>query len=295
MRPLGTLASRLAAALATEPRSSVWLAREVLGLGGPPLLLQKTAEAILRSDPRVEAGPDGLWRLRATADSGAHRDLHRLSFAVVDVETTGGGYERGDRITEIAVVPVEGGVVGDGFTTLVNPGCPIPPRIQSLTGISNAMVAGAPPFEAIAGVVSDRLEGRVFTAHNVAFDWGFVGRSLTEAHGAAPVVDRLCTVRMGRALVPGLSSYALDALTRQFGIRIEGRHRAWGDALATARLLVHLLDRAVSEGIEDWHGLLARVSPGSGPKAPRGGRPPHAPPTPHAPPPPRPTGQSGPL
>jgi DNA polymerase III epsilon subunit family exonuclease len=266
----GLLARQMAEALASSPRTAAWLAREVLGLSGPSGLLEKAAASILRDDPRFVEGDDGAWRLRTSGhhgplDPGPH-PLRSLSFAVVDVETTGGGYDRGDRITEIAVVPVEAGVVGDGFATLVNPGCPIPPRIQSLTGITNPMVAGAPPFEAVAAPLAQRLEGRIFTAHNVKFDWGFVGRSLAATQGAAPELVQLCTVRMGRALIPGLSSYGLDSLTRHFRIEIRGRHRAWGDALATAHLLVHLLNRAESEGVEDWDGLVRRMNPGSAPR-----------------------------
>jgi DNA polymerase III epsilon subunit family exonuclease len=266
------LMERLARALQSGPRTGVELAETVLGLTGPAAILEQTVDRLLRDDPRFESAPGGGWQARVSPEAGLHpRPLASLSFAVVDVETTGGGYDRGDRITEIAVVPVHQGVVGDGFSTLVNPGCPIPPRIEALTGISNAMVRGAPPFEAVAAAVSSRIEGRVFTAHNVAFDWGFVGRSLAASEGAAPEVERLCTVRMGRVFLPGLRSYALDSLTRTVGIPITGRHRAWGDALATAHLLVHLLERAQSEGVDDWERLRARLTPGS--RAARTGRP----------------------
>jgi DNA polymerase III subunit epsilon len=170
---------------------------------------------------------------------------------VVDVETTGGSFQRGHRVTEVAVVRVEGGRITDRFEALVNPQRPIPPRIQALTGITDEMVAGAPSFESVARAVADRLRDRIFVAHNVSFDWGFVSGELEATPGGTPDGDRLCTVRMGRLLVPGLRSYSLDPLTRHFGIHIDGRHRAGGDALATARLLLHLLGEAEARGLHD--------------------------------------------
>jgi DNA polymerase III subunit epsilon len=160
-------------------------------------------------------------------------------------------------------VEVRDGVVGETFQTLVNPGRPIPPRIQGLTGITDEMVRVAPAFEGIAPEVWDRLSGRVFVAHNAAFDWGFLDRELLDALGRGLDAPRLCTVRLGRSLVPGLGSYALDPLARHFSIPIHARHRAFGDALATARLFVHLLERAEALGVSDLgglHGLMTSPS-----------------------------------
>lgn len=177
--------------------------------------------------------------------------MDETRFAVVDVETTGGGPERGHRITEIAIVEVLGGHITEDFHTLVDPGRRIPPVVTSLTGITQAMVSGAPHFEHVAEEVLSRLQGRVFVAHNVTFDWRFVADELIRALGHAPELVQMCTVRMVRRLVPALRHRNLDVVARHFGVSIHARHRAHGDALATARVLLRLLDEARGRGIED--------------------------------------------
>ena len=114
------------------------------------------------------------------------------------------------------------------------------------------MVRGAPYFDHIADEISDRLRGRVFVAHNASFDWEFVSSELQRSTGEMPDIPRLCTVRMTRRLVPELRRRNLDVVTRHFGIDIHARHRAHGDALATARVLLRLLDEARGRGIEDF-------------------------------------------
>jgi DNA polymerase III epsilon subunit family exonuclease len=266
-----SLVERAVRALEGGARETVWIAREVLRIEGHPGAAARAVHTLLGGDPRFRVDERGTWSLDP-AHPPPGPPLSLLRFAVVDVETTGGGYARGHRITEIAVVPVEGGSVGAPFSTLVHPGRPIPPRIQSLTGITDRMVAEAPPFDLVADRLLELFSGRVFTAHNVGFDWGFVEGHLQEARGEVPGGARLCTVRMGRALVPGLSSYALDSLARHYRIPIEGRHRALGDALATARILVHLLDAAEREGAWDL-GALEAILKERGGRRPRGPRP----------------------
>lgn len=196
-----------------------------------------------------------MWSLQGSSSLG--ESLKDLSFAVVDVETTGGGPHRGHRMTEIAIVHVDRGEIVDEFTSLLNPGRSIPPIVTSLTGITARMVEGAPYFEHIADLVLERLEGRVFVAHNAQFDRGFVRAELIEALGEAPPLTPLCTVQLARGLLPRLRRRNLDALTNHFGIRIQGRHRAGGDAVATARVLLRLLDEAALQGIHDLPGLRA--------------------------------------
>jgi DNA polymerase-3 subunit epsilon len=178
-----------------------------------------------------------------------------LDFAVVDVETTGGSPDRGHRITEIAVVEIRDGLISEDFQTLVNPGRRIPPRISELTGISGEMVAHAPFFEEIAEDLSEWLEGRVFVAHNVSFDWRFISSQLGDALGYVPEGPRLCTVQLARKLAPELTRRNLDSVATHFGIPIHARHRAFGDALATARVLLRLLDEARLMGIRDLPSL----------------------------------------
>ena len=158
-------------------------------------------------------------------------------------------------MTEIAIYEVHGGVVSDSYQTLLNPGRSIPPAIVALTGIDNDMVSCAPYFDQIATDVLERLEGRVFVAHNVRFDWGFVSRQLAESAGEVPEVESLCTVRMTRRLFPRLRRRNLDVVAGHFGIEIRNRHRAHGDALITARVLLRLLDEASRQGLADLHAL----------------------------------------
>jgi len=162
-----------------------------------------------------------------------------MEYAIVDIETTG-GYAAGNGITEIAIIIHDGTRVVDRFESLVNPECPIPLYIQSLTGIDEQMVAHSPAFASIAERVYELLAGRVFVAHNVNFDYSFVKHQL-DAAGFPFQAPKLCTVRMSRKIRPGLRSYSLGRLCESLGIQVENRHRAGGDADATAVLFGYLL------------------------------------------------------
>ena len=226
------------------------LAREVLGLSGHAGAASAAVFQLLGADRRFKVDGAGVW----TLDPGLAplgESLDEVGFAVVDVETTGGGMEYGHRVTDIAIVEVRGGEIVDEFQTLINPGRRIPTGITALTGITNEMVAHAPYFDEVAEEVRSRLEGRVFVAHNVSFDWGFVSGELIRTLGDAPEAVRMCTVRMTRRLVPGLRHRNLDVVTRHFGVTIQDRHRAYGDALATARVFLRLLDEARGRGLDD--------------------------------------------
>ena len=190
----------------------------------------------------------------------AEEELEALAYAVVDVETTGGSPERGHRITEVAVVEIRDGVIVEDFQTLVNPGREIPSRISELTGITNDMVENAPFFEEIADDLFEWLDGRVFVSHNAVFDWQFVRAQLGDAIGFVPEGPRLCTVQLARRLAPGLRRRNLDTLAKHFGIPIHSRHRAYGDALATARVFLRLLDEAGARGIKDLTSLQLLLS-----------------------------------
>jgi DNA polymerase III subunit epsilon len=197
-------------------------------------------------------------------DVCADAPLRSLEFAVVDVETTGGAFERGHRITEIAVLRIRGdGAVVDEYRTLVNPERPIPSFITRLTSITWEMVSGAPRFADVAADVARSIRGAVFVAHNAAFDWRFVGGEFGRA-GVPLTGARLCTVRLARKVVPEVRSRSLDSLTCFFDIAIEARHRAHGDAVATAEVFRRLLDRLESRDITRWgelEGLLGQRAP----------------------------------
>ena len=245
-----SLIRRAVVRLGDGPTHTLELAGDVLGLAGHPGAASAAVFQLLGADPRFLVGGEGVWSLDPTlAPLGA--PLSEVPFAVVDVETTGGRAWNGHRVVEIAIVEVRGGAIVDEYQTLVNPGQGIPSMITSLTGITNDMTSVAPYFEHIAEHVAGRLEGRAFVAHNATFDWSFVSAELVRANVDVPNVPRLCTVRMVRRLVPALRHRNLDVVTRHFGVDIHARHRAHGDALATARVLLRLLDEAGGRGVED--------------------------------------------
>jgi DNA polymerase-3 subunit epsilon len=160
-------------------------------------------------------------------------------YAIVDIETTG-GHASANGITEIAICLHDGKKITKRFNTLVNPRREIPIYIRALTGITNEMVAEAPPFEDVAADIYHLLHGKIFIAHNVNFDYSFVRYHLAQA-GYDLHSNKLCTVRLGRKILPGLPSYSLGKLCRHLGIDNESRHRATGDCEATAELFSLLM------------------------------------------------------
>jgi DNA polymerase-3 subunit epsilon len=245
--PSGTLADKAMALMVGGPLDATSIATQVLGLPGAPVAVaERLAAALLGADPRVRQQADGRWALVAAAQGSPL--LEECAFAVVDVETTGMRPGEDDRITEIAVVVVQGTRRELVFDSLVNPGRPIPHRISELTGISDAMVREAPMFCDVADQVLAALAGRVFVAHNARFDWGFVGAEVRRARDLALDGPRLCTVRLARRLVRGEPSYGLDALAHRFAFEFPARHRAAGDAIVTGMLLERLVHAARHHG-----------------------------------------------
>ena len=169
-------------------------------------------------------------------------------YAIVDIETTG-GHAAAFGITEIAVFIHDGDKVVKHFETLVNPYQFIPRYITALTGIDNNMVASAPGFDEIASVLFELLNDQIFIAHNVNFDYSFIRHHL-KAAGYELTAKKLCTVRLGRKIFPGLASYSLGNLCRSLQLPIENRHRAGGDAKATVKLFEHYLANGAAEHIE---------------------------------------------
>jgi DNA polymerase III subunit epsilon len=162
-------------------------------------------------------------------------------FAIVDIETTG-GFAANNGITEIAIVLYDGKNQINRFESLVNPLSPIPRYVQSLTGITEEMVAGAPVFSDIAPAIFDLLKDAVFVAHNVNFDYSFVKEHLL-ACGLDLNVKKLCTIRLSRKVFPGLPGYSLGNICRELGIDVSNRHRAGGDADATVKLFDRILQQ----------------------------------------------------
>ena len=259
--PESLLAERASDYLAAGPASASALIASVCQLPGVPAPVAEHMAATLFAGRReFTRGLDGLWSLtRGTPAFATERAplvvrepspvppadaIDSLSYTVVDVETTGSSPERGHRITEIAAVRVERGEIRDVFQTLINPERSIPPFITALTSISWEMVKDAPKFGDVCAELLARMEGTVFVAHNATFDWKFVAAEVARATGRRIEGRRLCTVRLARVILPQLRRKSLDWVANHYGVEIEGRHRAGGDALATAHCLLRMLRTA---------------------------------------------------
>ena len=209
--------------------------------------------------PFVEGKPskrvsECVSRIRSTR-TGSAENLCDLSYVVVDTETTGGRAWSTDRITEIAAVVVHKGEIVELFETLVNPQRSIPYFVTKITNITWDMVKDAPTFDRVAPEVLRVLEGNVFVAHNATFDWRFVSSELSRATGRQLRGRKLCTVKMAGKVLPQLGRRSLDYVAQYYGVEIHGRHRAAGDALATAKCLIRMLSDLSDRGCATWADL----------------------------------------
>jgi len=168
-----------------------------------------------------------------------------IVFSVVDVETTGLSAQR-DRVTEVAVVQVQNGQIIHTYSSLINPECPIPPFIQQMTGISDAMVQGAPLFKQVCPSLERLLAGTVLVAHNARFDKSFLAAEFGRCQISLPELSVVDTVSLARRTVQGLTNYKLETLCGHFGFEAGG-HRALSDALVTAKILLELMKAGADE------------------------------------------------
>lgn len=192
--------------------------------------------------------------------------LSDLTFAVVDVETTGLSARTGDRICELAVVIVRGGRVVDQVQTLVNPGRAISYGASAVNGITDSMVRHAPPFKSVAPLLVKALDGAVLVGHNASFDLAFLSAELHIAGydpPSNPVVDTLALARRCYSF----PSNKLGEVAKQFGIKTQGLHRA----LADATLTWHVLERILRDFGEYGLVTLADVVRIQGALTPLGG------------------------
>ncbi len=168
-------------------------------------------------------------------------------FAFIDVETTG-MKPLEDRLTEVAIIRFRQGAAPTVWQSLINPQTPIPAEIQSLTGITNAMVRNAPTFFELRDDIRAQLEGAFFVAHNARFDYGFIKNEFRRV-GESFTSDVLCTVRLSRKLYPDASGHGLDAIVARHRLHVENRHRALGDTQATALFVHHACDEHGDEPV----------------------------------------------
>ncbi|HXJ32904.1 MAG TPA: exonuclease domain-containing protein [Candidatus Eisenbacteria bacterium] len=184
------------------------------------------------------------------------RPLAETAFVVVDLETTGRA-PGATGITEIGAVRVQGGRLHETFATLVNPGHPIPPFISGLTGITDEMVAGAPPIaDALRGFLAFAGDA-ILVAHNAAFDMGHLNAARRALEGRAVDLPAVCTLRLARRLQPELERKGLDSVASALGIGIVDRHRGLGDARITAEVLCVFLEQLAARGVTRVGDLLA--------------------------------------
>lgn len=157
------------------------------------------------------------------------------TYAVIDFETTGLSPAHGARPTEVAIVMVRDGAIVDRFQSLMNPGVPIPPFIQSLTGITDQMVKAAPDVEQVMQRAAGFVGSTPLVAHNAAFD-----RKFWE-HCCRGDCTFICSLLLARRLFPDAPNHKLASLVQVLGLPATGRyHRALADAEATAYLLIHM-------------------------------------------------------
>ena len=280
------LTSRALDYLKAGPADAVDLIGHICSLpGAPRIVAEHMAQALFAGRGEFVRGLDGRWMIgegRGKREEGsgsgldsnsansasrfpppasrkplpASRDpLDKLSYVVVDTETTGGRHVGTDRITELAAVVVRSGEIVEVFETLINPQRSIPYFVSQLTNITWDMVKDAPTFDRVAPDVMRVLEGNVFVAHNAMFDWRFVASELSRSTGRKLAGRRLCTVKMARKVLPQLSRRSLDHISRYYGVENHARHRAGGDALATAKCLIRMLSDLSDRGCATWGDL----------------------------------------
>jgi len=179
-----------------------------------------------------------------------------VTFCVLDLETTGGS-PQADTITEIGAVKVRGGEILGTFQTLVNPGLVVPGSVTALTGITDAMLAPAPPLHQVLPALDEFVGGAVLVGHNIRFDASFLDAALV-AHGRPRLgIHRVDTVVLARRLLgDDVVNCKLGTLAERFGLDHRPSHRALDDALATVDLLHLLLERAAAFGVSALDDLL---------------------------------------
>ena len=204
-----------------------------------PELAASLVGDLVQNDPRFV--PSGQY-LTVKANELETQSLRDVEFVVIDIEAIA-GKSRPTRIIEIGACRITKGRIVDEFEALVNPDTSLPPFISTLTGITEEMLASAPPFAEIANRWLSFAGDAVLAAHNSNFDVTLLNQEIASVFpGCRMRNSEICTVQLARRVLPNLGKHHLDALAGHFGFQVTARHRAAGDARATARVLLHLLD-----------------------------------------------------
>jgi DNA polymerase III subunit alpha, Gram-positive type len=213
-----------------------------------PALARTLLSDLIETDPRLKLTDDFVELIETNFES---RKFSETDFVVFDLETTGAKTPP-CRITEIGAFKISGGKITDKFETLVNPEMFIPSFIVGLTGINNQMVKKAPKFWEVAEDFLNFIGDSVLVAHNAAFDLRFLNHEIDRIYEDYRVGNpHLCTVKLSRRLLPNIANHRLHTVADYYSIQIENRHRAGGDALATAEVFINLLDLMQSVGVDD--------------------------------------------
>ena len=214
--------------------------------GADPRLAKLLVSDLIDRDPRLRLNEDMVELVGGTHES---IDLNTVEFVVFDLETTGAKAPP-CRITEIGAYRVKGGKVTGEFHRLVNPEMPIPPFIQGLTGISDAMVRDAPKFREVVEDFLAFIGDSVLVAHNAHFDMHFLNHEIGKIYEDYRVGNpSLCTVQLSRKLLPNMENHKLKTLAAHFSVALINHHRATDDARATAGVFVNLLEDLQTRGI----------------------------------------------
>lgn len=167
--------------------------------------------------------------------------------AILDCETTGGKATR-DRMTELAIILVDNGVVTERWQSLINPETAVPPWITNTTGINTAMVMQQPTFAELWPTIEAMLKDRVLVAHNARFDYGFI-KNEAKRCGANFSAKTLCSVKLSRQLYPQYKRHSLDAVIKRLGCTVQNRHCAMDDTEVIYQLFTAMTLEFESEAI----------------------------------------------
>ena len=211
-------------------------------------LARSLLEDLVESDPRLEFDDEFITY---SSSKRRKRLLSESDFVVFDFETTGAKTPP-CRVTEIGAVKIKGGEIADTFQSLVNPEAPIPDFITTLTSITDDMVKNAPKFAEIHDEFLGFIDDAVLVAHNAMFDMRFLNVEIEKVHPNHKIANPyLCTVRLGKKLVPEIENHKLATMSNYYGISLENHHRASDDAMATAKIFLKLLELLNEKGVDD--------------------------------------------